>query len=59
MSSASLTPREASFADFPPVQEGRAGFWFVGLAAAAVEDREPVVRLKPQNVAGVMRLRAA
>lgn len=35
MSSASVTPHEASLVDFPPVQEGRAGFWFVGFVAAA------------------------
>jgi sulfonate transport system permease protein len=35
MSSASLTPREASLVDFPPIQDVRVGFWFVGLAAAA------------------------
>jgi NitT/TauT family transport system permease protein len=36
MSSASLSPSEASLADFPPIEEARAGFWFVGLVAAAV-----------------------
>jgi NitT/TauT family transport system permease protein len=34
MSSASLAPNEASLADFPPIDEARAGFWFVGLTAA-------------------------
>ena len=35
MSSASLAPREASLADFPPLREARTGFWGVGLVAAA------------------------
>jgi NitT/TauT family transport system permease protein len=35
MSSASLSSREASLVEFPPIGEGRSGFWFVGLAAAA------------------------
>ncbi|HEY0181723.1 MAG TPA: ABC transporter permease subunit [Rhodopila sp.] len=35
MSSASLTQREASLADFPPVPETRAGFWYIGVIAAA------------------------
>jgi len=35
MSSASLTPGEASLADFPPLHEARAGFWLIGLVAAA------------------------
>src|ERR1700709_423191 len=35
MSSASLSSREASLVEFPPSGEGRAGFWFVGLVAAA------------------------
>jgi NitT/TauT family transport system permease protein len=34
MSSASLTSREANLVDFPPIQEGQAGFWYVGLVAA-------------------------
>jgi NitT/TauT family transport system permease protein len=35
MSSASLSPHDASLVDFPPVNEVRAGFWYVGLIAAA------------------------
>jgi NitT/TauT family transport system permease protein len=34
MSSSSLTPREASLVDFPPIQRARAGFWLTGLVAA-------------------------
>ena len=34
MSSASSLRVEGSYADFPPIEETRAGFWFVGLAAA-------------------------
>jgi NitT/TauT family transport system permease protein len=35
MSSASLSPREASLVDFPPIQEARTGVWLVGLLAAS------------------------
>jgi NitT/TauT family transport system permease protein len=35
MSSASVTPGEASLVDFPPIPQARAGFWVVGLVAAA------------------------
>ena len=35
MSSASLSSREASLVDFPPIAEARPGFWLVGLLAAA------------------------
>jgi NitT/TauT family transport system permease protein len=34
MSSASLSPREASLVEFPPIQQARTGFWLVGLLAA-------------------------
>lgn len=34
MSLASLTPQEASLADFPAVENRRMGFWYVGLLAA-------------------------
>jgi NitT/TauT family transport system permease protein len=36
MSSASLSSREASLADFPPIQQVRTSFWLVGLFAAFV-----------------------
>jgi NitT/TauT family transport system permease protein len=35
MSSASISPREASVADFPPLAQARSGLWLIGLAAAA------------------------
>ncbi len=35
MSSASSVQADATYADFPPIEDVRAGFWYVGLAAAA------------------------
>ena len=35
MSSASSVEADRTYADFPPIEDVRAGFWYVGLAAAA------------------------
>jgi NitT/TauT family transport system permease protein len=35
MSSASSVEADRSYADFPPIEDVRAGFWYVGLAASA------------------------